>query len=224
MFPHVSCLITDPLMGRSVIPGNIRVILIFYTITVCLREIGVFLCILTRSPCSFCLYLPNLIPQCWELTETGSFNLIVWRFQGAELSHDTNRHIYKVCRIKSFENFFRFWLSHFRLSFSFTERLCVCRWEGWVEWGRCVCVCTEMHVLSRKWWSHPLGESESQREWHRAFWDELSVGRVGRALWLCFVFVSRSLECSARCSCRSCSAMCFTGASAVWNSGRETRR
>lgn len=151
--------------------------------------------------------------------------------------HDTVSHICKVCHIKYFEKFLRVWLSHFRFELSFyciaedlslfsMQRLfvCVCVGGRVKLSGGGVCVCAEMHVLGRKWWSHPLWESERQREWHRAFRDELSVGRVGRALWLCFVFVSRSLECSARCSCRSCSAMCFTGASAVWNSGRETRR
>lgn len=44
VFPHASCLITDPLMGRFVIPENITVIVIFNTIY--LREISVFLCIL----------------------------------------------------------------------------------------------------------------------------------------------------------------------------------
>lgn len=52
-------------------------------------EFTVSLCV----PPAFGLYKPGLDPQCWDLTDMGSFSLIRWRPQ---LSLETVSHVYKV--------------------------------------------------------------------------------------------------------------------------------
>lgn len=137
--------------------------------------------------------------KCWELT------LIGWMFQGHSRSVRSNLwEILYRCRLE---------LSLLKL---LGEVVCVGARGGSSGGGVCVCVCVggSDEVTAQR---ETEGVTQTFLRWAQR-WPCASSSSALAVFCFCAAF-ARMI-----CSWWSCSEMCFTGASAVWDSGRERRR